>query len=58
MTKTWYAIDGTLEPLAYSGPSYFRFPVALAEHGIGTYSARGDWTNWRMRPAALGLALV
>jgi tRNA G10 N-methylase Trm11 len=43
MTKTWFAIDGTLEPLNYPGPSYFRFPVELAEHVITAYSAPGDW---------------
>src|ERR671922_109955 len=43
MTKTWFAIDGSLEPLDYPGPSFFRFPVALAEHVITTCSAPGDW---------------
>ena len=43
MSKTWFAIDGALEPLDYPGTSYFRFPVALAEHVITTYSMPGDW---------------
>ena len=43
MSKTWFTIEGALEPLDYPGPSYFRFPIALAEHVITTYSAPRDW---------------
>jgi DNA methylase len=43
MSKTWFAIDGALEPLDYPGPSYFRLPLELAERVIATYSAPGDW---------------
>ena len=41
--KTWFTIDGTLEPIDYDGPSYFRFPMELAEIVISRYSAPGDW---------------
>jgi DNA modification methylase len=43
MEKSWFAIDGTLEPLDYDGPTFFRFPMALAERAIAEYSAPGDW---------------
>ncbi len=41
--KSWFSIDGALEPLDYNGPSYFRFPLELAELVINRYSAPGDW---------------
>lgn len=41
--RSWLAMDGALEPLDYDGPTFFRFPLALAEHVISTYSAPGDW---------------
>ncbi len=41
--RSWFAVDGTLEPIDYPGPSYFRFPEALAEHVIARYSRPGDW---------------
>jgi len=41
--KTWFAIDGTLEPIGYSGPNYFRFPLELAEYVVTRYSSAGDW---------------
>jgi DNA modification methylase len=31
MDRTWFAIDGTLEPIDFAGPSLFRFPMQLAE---------------------------
>jgi hypothetical protein len=43
MTKTWFAIDGALEPIDYSGPTFFRFPLELAERVITDYSTPGDW---------------
>jgi DNA modification methylase len=41
--RTWFAVDGTLEPIDYDGPSAFRFPETVAEHIIERYSAPGDW---------------
>jgi DNA modification methylase len=41
--RTWVSISGELEPINYSGPSYIRFPLELAELVIGTYSEPGDW---------------
>jgi hypothetical protein len=43
MNKTWFAIDGSLEPLDYVGPSFFRFPLELAKWVVTDYSAPGDW---------------
>src|SRR6266702_1524924 len=42
-SKTWFVIDGTLESIKYDGPTYFRFPLELAEHVVERYSSRGDW---------------
>src|SRR5215203_4698318 len=41
--KSWFAIGGDLEPIDYDGPSHIRFPAALAEAVIGTYTVEGDW---------------
>lgn len=41
--KTWFAIDGTLEPIEYEGPSFFRFPEELAERVLLRYSSVGEW---------------
>jgi hypothetical protein len=41
--QTWFAIDGALEPIDYSGPTFFRFPLELAERVITDYSAPGEW---------------
>lgn len=41
--RSWFAVQGSLEPIGYDGPSFFRFPEAVAEHVIERYSARGDW---------------
>jgi SAM-dependent methyltransferase len=41
--RSWFAVEGSLEPVDYDGPSFFRFPQAVAEHVIGRYSAPGDW---------------
>jgi DNA modification methylase len=43
MGKTWLAIDGALEPIDYAGPTFFRFPVELAERVITDYSVPGEW---------------
>jgi len=43
MMKTWFTIDGTLDPLEYEGPSLFRFPAELAERVLMRYSSAGDW---------------
>ena len=43
MNKTWFAIDGSLEPIDYVGPSFFRFPLELAKCVVTDYSAPGDW---------------
>ena len=41
--RSWFAVEGSLEPIDYDGPSFFRFPEAVAEHVIERYSAPGDW---------------
>ena len=41
--RSWFAVDGTLEPIAFDGPSSFRFPDAVAEHIIERYTRPGDW---------------
>jgi hypothetical protein len=41
--RSWLAIEGSLEPIDYDGPSWFRFPVELAELVIATYSVPDDW---------------
>ena len=41
--KTWFTIDGTLEPIDFSGPSFFRFPLELAEFVADRFSSPGDW---------------
>ena len=41
--KTWFTIDGTLEPIDFSGPSFFRFPLELAEFVVNRFSNPGDW---------------
>jgi hypothetical protein len=43
MDKSWFAIDGALEPIDFAGPAFFRFPLELAERVIAAYSAPGDW---------------
>jgi hypothetical protein len=43
MNKTWFAIHGELEPFDYPGPTFFRFPLELAERVIIDYSTPGDW---------------
>lgn len=41
--KSWFSINGDLEPIDFDGPSFFRFPLELAELVISRYSAPGDW---------------
>ena len=41
--RSWFAVDGALEPIAFDGPSFFRFPEAVAEHVIARYTRPGDW---------------
>jgi hypothetical protein len=43
MDTSWFIIDGALEPLDYDGPTFFRFPLVLAERVIADYCAPGDW---------------
>ena len=40
--SSWFAVDGTLEPIEFEEPSYFRFPEAVAEFAIQRYSQPGD----------------
>src|SRR3989338_10672108 len=40
--KSWFLMDGTLEPIDYGGENYFRFPKELAEIVLGSYSQEGD----------------
>jgi hypothetical protein len=41
--KTWFTIDGTLEPIDFTGPSFFRFPLELAELVVNRFSNPDDW---------------
>jgi len=41
--KTWFTIDGTLEPINFPGPSFFRFPLELAELVVDRFSNPSDW---------------
>jgi DNA modification methylase len=41
--RSWFAVEGSLEPIGYDGPSSFRFPQAVADYVIERYSAPGDW---------------
>lgn len=41
--RSWFTVDGSLEPLDFDGPSYFRFPQAVAEFAIRRFSRPGDW---------------
>jgi SAM-dependent methyltransferase len=41
--RSWFAVDGTLEPIEFDGPSYFRFPESVAQYVIERYSRPGDW---------------
>lgn len=43
MSRSWFAVEGTLEPIDFVGPSFFRFPEAVAQHIIERYSRPGDW---------------
>lgn len=40
--RSWFAIEGGLLPLDFPGESGFRFPDALVEFVLDTYSAPGD----------------
>src|ERR671937_2363966 len=41
--RSWFSIEGSLEPLTYDGPSFFRFPEGLAEMVLQQFSAEGAW---------------
>jgi len=41
--RSWFAVEGSLEPIDYDGASFFRFPEAVAGHVIERYSAPGNW---------------
>ena len=41
--RSWFSIEGSLEPLTYDGPSFFRFPEGLAEMVLRQFSAEGAW---------------
>jgi DNA modification methylase len=36
--KSWFTIDGQLDPIEFDGPSFFRFPMELAEFVIERFS--------------------
>jgi hypothetical protein len=40
--RTWFTIDGTIEPIAFDGASFFRFPEELAKMVIQRFSEPGD----------------
>ena len=41
--RSWFVVEGSLEPIDYDGPSFFRFPQAVAAHVVERYSVPGDW---------------
>ncbi|MGH2867754.1 MAG: DNA methyltransferase [Solirubrobacteraceae bacterium] len=41
--RSWFAVDGELEPLAYEGDTSFRFPERIAQHVLERFSGVGDW---------------
>lgn len=41
--RSWFAIDGALEPIDYDGISFVRFPEAFAAHVLRRYSRPGEW---------------
>ena len=41
--KTWFTINGKLEPIDFDGESDFRFPEELAKIIISKYSKKGDF---------------
>ncbi|MDP9362754.1 MAG: hypothetical protein M3Q10_00755 [Chloroflexota bacterium] len=43
MDRSWFAIDGSLEPIDVAGPAFFRFPLDMAERVIAAFSAPCDW---------------
>jgi tRNA G10 N-methylase Trm11 len=43
ITRSWFAIDGTLEPIDFAGPAFFRFPGELAERVIASYAPPQGW---------------
>ncbi len=36
--RSWFAVDGRLDPIDFDGASFFRFPEAVAEFAIQRYS--------------------
>jgi DNA modification methylase len=40
--RSWFVIDGTLEPIEFHGPSSFRFPESLARLVIERFSRPND----------------
>lgn len=40
--RTWFAIDGTLDPISFEGPNFFRFPEELARLVVDRFSQSGD----------------
>src|ERR1700732_1828970 len=41
--KSWFTIDGTLDPIEFPGPNHLRFPFELASLVIERFSRPGDW---------------
>ncbi len=41
--RSWFSIEGSLDPLPYDGPSFFRFPDALAAVVLRQFSTEGAW---------------
>jgi DNA modification methylase len=41
-SRTWFAIDGTLDAITFEGPSYFRFPEELARRVVDRFSRPGE----------------
>jgi DNA modification methylase len=42
-TRSWFSVDGTLEPIPFEGPSYFRFPLEVATFAVKNFSHPGSW---------------
>lgn len=43
VTRSWFAVEGPLEPIDFAGPSFIRFPESVAQHVIERFSRPGEW---------------
>jgi hypothetical protein len=40
--RSWFAVNGSLEPIEFEREAFFRFPEAVAAFAIERYSRPGD----------------